>query len=176
MKDKRIIHVKNIVEAGLLMNKQFAGDFPIPLRGAIASLGGTIDLSYPFEGHLIELKVKGIEQILNDGTEFDFDSEFGWTRVDYFPRRVNWAFAYAKNRGRIDNWVERADISDEKAKLLKPIILVYEKSLLTKPPINSSSNVFNVKLPQRFEDRSRSIISVYVNHTENTEDLAHIFF
>jgi len=83
MGDKRIIHVKNIAEASSLINRDFAEHFPIPLRGILASLNGIVDLSYHSKGKLIELKIKGIEQILKDGTELDLGSGPGWTRVDY---------------------------------------------------------------------------------------------
>jgi hypothetical protein len=170
MEHKRIIHVSDVVEAGLLINRDFADQFPIPLRGAIASMTETIDLSYSIDGQSTELKVKGIEQILNDGTELDFDANFGWTRVDYFPKRVNWAFVYAQNRGRIDYWAKRTDIDDKSERLLKPIILVYKESLLTRPDESSGGNMFAVKLPQSLSDRSKAIMKIYVNNTETTED------
>ncbi len=176
MEDNRIIHVKDIAEVAALINKQFKEYFPIPLRGAIASLNGTIDLSYRSEGQIIKLEVKDIGQILKDGTELDFDSQFGWTRVDYYPRQTNWAFIYAKNRSRINNWVERAEITSEKTELLKPIIIVYDKSILTKPQHISHTNIHNEKLPQNLDDRSKAILAIYVNHTKETEDWTNIPF
>ncbi|MBI4153791.1 hypothetical protein HY501_00490 [Candidatus Woesearchaeota archaeon] len=163
MGKKRIIHAKDVVEIGFLIQKRF-GNFPVPLRGAIASLGEAVDRPYYCSGRQIKFRVKGIEQILNDGIELDLRS--GWTRVDC-SERGNWSFVYAGNRGFLDYVAE--SLGDEQRKLLKPVILAYDSSLLTQLPENSP-NRYNVRLPEQPEDRARSILAVYINHTEETED------
>ncbi|MFH1650335.1 MAG: hypothetical protein ABIA93_07365 [Candidatus Woesearchaeota archaeon] len=169
----RIFHVQSIVEAAAHINREFSSRLPVPLRGAIASLTGTIDLSWREGDTLTELKVKGIDQILTDGTELDYENEFGWTRVDsHAIARLNWACIYAMDRTRIDQWTERARISPKTGILLKPVILVYDKTFLTIPPRDSVTNPYNVKLPNRPEDRAKAILALYVNDTNQSE--AHI--
>jgi hypothetical protein len=175
MEDSRIVHIKDIDEARILINKYFSDQFPVPIRGAVTALGEAVDLSYQSNGRLIELKIKEINDILRDGTELDFEDNYGWTRVDYYPdSKDNWAFICAQDRGKIDYWAERANVSKEKIKLLNPVILVYNKSLLVQPA--SRKNIFGVKLPQLLEDRSKSILAAYINHTELSHDWTDVPF
>lgn len=170
MGENRIYQVKDIVEAGFLINKQFKSYFPVPLRGAITSIGEPIDLSYKSEGRIINLQIKNIDSLLNEGTELNYDDAYGLTRVDYYPSAVNWAFVYAKDRGRIDFWAKRAGISKEITEFLKPIIIVYNPEFLTKASPERTSNIFNVFIPRKPEDRAKAILGIYVNNTMVTCD------
>jgi len=174
MEDKRIIHVKDVVEAGLLINKYFDKHFPVPLRGAIASLNDNIELHYQSDADLNSITFKSINQILKDGSELNIDSNDGWTRVDYYPNKNNWAFVYAHDRSKINYCTNRTIISNKKIKSLKPIILVYNSSLLTKPA--EINNIYNVKLPQNLEERSKAILAVFINHTEYNGDTSELPF
>tara|TARA_Y100000310_G_C20603732_1_gene774399 strand:- start:674 stop:1171 length:498 start_codon:yes stop_codon:yes gene_type:complete len=157
--------VNNLVETSYLINQNFKDNPHLSIRGAIGCLGETFEIEY--RENPIRLRIKNMEEILQDGTELDFDLNHGWTRAEDYYHRSNWGFVCSQDRGRINHWRENSSMTDEQEKLLKPITLLYDSSLFVEVPQDKLNNVYNVRLPNNKEERSRIILALYVNHTSD---------
>ena len=177
--DGRVVEVDNLGQASLMMNEEFRGKFPLALRGILTSVGDPVDLrltgyEFGFNGTTVDLRVKSIDELLLDGTEVKIrDPHPTWVNVICSEATSGWAFEYALDRSRAEKWANESGLSNEQRRMLKPALLVYDKTLLTKP--KDPTNIFGVILPRDPELRKKAILKVYINNTSKFDLSKPIF-
>jgi hypothetical protein len=166
--DNRVAYADNLSQISLLLNRDFAGKFPVPIRGIMTSIGSP--LSIACDPEVLERlgfpsQLKSLAQVLEEGTEYPIDRFNGGRittlAVNYPSAAADWAFTYAKgNAERIQRLIQEGKFSADLKSILRPAIIAYDKVITARDPTYYG---FDLTLPEDKALRSRAILKAYVN-------------
>ncbi len=165
MTQNRIIRTNSFAYVSTLINQDFSTIYPVPLRGIMCSLNGELVLMN--RENSSELRVKTIEEILNDGSELNLKQDYYITKVDEFStnERALWVDVYA-NSHVICQMKANFQVLQGNLKYLKTAVLVYDKTLFDQK--YKSPYIFNRRLPANKGKLSKIILKAYIIDEECT--------